>query len=113
MRHWQVHFSAYAAFPPDAFCYYVPSIIKNAILHDQSEFIPISSLLTSLDTSAIPEYWDAFFLDRFAKFNSDQCKLLFDWVNSIDPRNGIIDDVSRDRILMTILTLEDQAGTRG
>ena len=78
LRHWQVHFSAYAAFPPDAFCYYVPSIIKNAILCDKGEFIPVSSLLISLDTSAAPECWDEFFSDRLTKFNGDQYRSLFD-----------------------------------
>lgn len=100
---WEKYFDVISWFSPDAFCYYLPSIIKVSIEESQPNLIVVESIVYMLDRNPEPEWWDEFFLKRWTLFTIQECKAIQEWIfwlSSFNKSNH--DDDSLERALETI-----------
>lgn len=102
---WFEHWPSYYAFSPEAFRYYLPSMLEvtalNNIRYDQLFNCIVNSLNTSGDVSIFPE----FIVSRFVLLRKEQSICVDYWSTIIDWSNSGLDSVDIDRIKLTILSI--------
>jgi len=97
---WREHSWAYSSFTPDAWAFYLPSLLLTAPqLGDNN--LAFSALVSDLDRSPVREYWDEFFLPRFGSLSSLECKALQACIFQPHLLDDF-DEVSRSRLKGTI-----------
>ncbi|MEZ5496154.1 MAG: hypothetical protein R3F25_04910 [Gammaproteobacteria bacterium] len=57
----QVSYDIIFHLSPDAFHYYLPGICCAGLREDNKDLLVFHSIITMLDRSPVPEYWDDFF----------------------------------------------------
>lgn len=107
---WVLHYSALYSFHPDAFIYYLPSLLTCS-LGKTVNFLPLAVLLGMLDTSADPKLWDKFFIDRFGRLTIMQCDVLGKFVQSILVPDLELDEMKKERVILTVLMLREVASS--
>lgn len=65
---------------PDAFCYYLPRIIEVSLYEGLDDLIAVEAIISMLDRSPSPEFWDDFFLSRFTLLSYQECESMQSWV---------------------------------
>ena len=105
---WDIHRDAFYAFTPEAFAYYLPSIICISIEFPQKWFLPVDSLLHILDRSPVVEYWDNFIVTRLIGLKQKEYEMLKEWILllSENPPAGL--DVDFGRVFDTVDLLESE-----
>ena len=77
---WQEHRSAIHFFDPEAFAYYLPSVLLLSAEHPSEELMAAYSLLSVLDCSPDPEGWPQGFASRFLGLNRAELDVLKEWL---------------------------------
>lgn len=77
---WEKHRDAIYAFSPEAFSYYLPSILSLSITRPGIWFFPADALLGLLDRSPTVEYWDTFLTTRLVGLQMDEYEILKEWL---------------------------------
>jgi hypothetical protein len=105
---WDSHRDAIYAFTPEAFAYYLPSIICLSIELPQKWFFPVDSLLRILDCSPVVEYWDSFIATRLIGLKKEEYEILKEWILWLSeyPPTGL--EVDFGRVFDTVNLLENE-----
>jgi hypothetical protein len=75
-RHWS---DAISGFTPDAFLYFLPSLLIVSLDKSNLPLVAADVLISLLATSADPEIWHEHFSKRFQKLSLLELKALKDW----------------------------------
>jgi len=76
---WMRYGDAFFGFSPEAFVYYLPSILGLSLERSKELFAAADALITALDTSADPDIWPEWFSQRFGLLTADELEVLMDW----------------------------------
>ncbi|UTY59606.1 hypothetical protein [Massilia sp. erpn] len=79
-RDWTAHPEAIHFLTPEAFRYYLPSILALSIEAPEEWLWPADALLMVLDRSPVPEYWDEFILTRLLGLADSEYAALEKWL---------------------------------
>lgn len=77
---WDKYPAAVYGFSPEAFCYFLPSILSIGI-REQCPYLLVNySLIEMLDKSPEPSLWDQFFIDRWPNLTQKECEAIQKWI---------------------------------
>jgi hypothetical protein len=77
---WSTHSDAFYAFTPDAFLYFLPSLLSVSVANPQTWLAPADSLIRMLDRSPAVENWDDFLLRRLVGLRDDEYDAISAWL---------------------------------
>ena len=77
---WQEHGSAIYFFDPEAFVYYLPSLLLLSAENPSEVLDAAASLINELDQSPDPEGWTDGLIRRFMGLNSSELDVLKEWL---------------------------------
>lgn len=80
---WEKHTDAFYAFVPEAFIYYLPSILISTMAAPGNQLLAADALLGVLTRSPEIYHWDAFITKRLLCLQPDEYKVLKAWVLSL------------------------------
>lgn len=106
---WRKHPDAFYFFTPEAFAYYLQSIICISLKHFQEWFYPVDILLSILDRSPQVEYWDDFMLSRVGALYPEEYEVLKLWILWLSENSQIYPNIDLGRVFDTVDLLENQA----
>lgn len=111
---WEAHADAFFAFTPEAFVYYLPSILLATGEAQSPNLVVVHSLLGVLDRSPSVHYWDSFMHKRFVGLNAQEYQVLRTWLTSLSGKDGAFDEDGLMRAYETVDLLESEtAKVRG
>lgn len=76
---WLESSDAFFGLSPEAFAYFLPSVLSLSLERANFPMVVADALTTSLDTSADPEIWPEWFRQRFGLLTASELKTLKDW----------------------------------
>lgn len=76
---WLSYSDAFFGFSPEAFAYFLPSILSLSLERAEGSLPAADALITALDTSADPDLWGEWFVQRFGALTADELEVLQDW----------------------------------
>lgn len=79
-ENWERYSGALYAFTPEAFLYYLPSIICLSLKHPKKWFFPADVIFNILDCSPTPVYWSEFMVARFGVLKPKEYNILIEWI---------------------------------
>lgn len=77
---WQQHSSAIYFFVPDAFAYYLPSVLVLSFQNPGDGLMAADALINELDRTPDPEGWTDDFASRFLRLNRAELEVLKEWL---------------------------------
>jgi hypothetical protein len=77
---WEKYFDVYCYFSAEAFCYYLPGIIKVSLEEQEPNLIAVSSIISDLDRSCNQDGWDDLFLARWPLLTSQELCVVQEWI---------------------------------
>lgn len=77
---WNSNMDAIFEFSPEAFVYYLPSLVHLSIINPTSNITSVGALLLFLDTYAPSQYRNEFFNDRLSRLSNEQVAIIKKWV---------------------------------
>ena len=80
---WRDHSSAILFFDPEAFAYYLPSVLMLSAQNPSEWLEAAESLITELDLSPNPEGWTEGLVRRFLGLNPFELDVLKEWLLQI------------------------------
>jgi hypothetical protein len=89
---WEKYSDSIYGFTPEAFCYFIPGIIKSSIVEKKPDMLVVDSLLGMLDRMPEPDYWDDFFIARWPRFSRGECQAIEGWLYWLSDDCGISDE---------------------
>ncbi|KAF1035081.1 MAG: hypothetical protein GAK33_04989 [Burkholderia lata] len=101
---WTTYADAIYRFTPDAFCYFLPGIMRVSVEDNQVALTVVESLIGSLDRSPVAEYWDDYFLQRWPKLTDIECDAVIEWIGWLNEHP--LSPFAKDTILRACETLE-------
>lgn len=111
---WDSHPDAFYAFVPEAFIYYLPSILASTVKQPESWLQSADALLGILDRSAEVDHWDAFITTRLLGLKAPEYEVIKAWLLSISSRTDLVDEDSLMRAYETVDLLQrETAKLRG
>lgn len=105
---WESHSEAIYAFTPEAFAYYLPSILTLSLGHPDQWFPPADGLLRVLDRSPVVEYWDAFITTRLVGLRASEYEALKEWLVSLSGHKDAEAEEMLSRALETVDLLQKE-----
>lgn len=106
---WHAHRDAFYAFTPEAFAYYLPSVLRLALQSNAADLLPADALLSILDRSPSIENWDDFLVTRLGTLRPAECNVLKEWVSALRTIPQWASGHSLDRAFDTAVLLEKRA----
>lgn len=107
---WEKNFDVISILSPEAYCYYLPGVMKASVEDGYSNLVVVSNVIAELDRSPTPEWWDDFFLSHWPKFTVPEYKAIQEWIFWLSSlENSPYTDDSLDRALETINLLIKRA----
>jgi hypothetical protein len=79
-QNWQEHSDAIFFFDPEAFAYYLPSILLLSSQNPNESLNAADSLIGELDRTPDPEGWTKAFVSRFLELNWAEMDTLKEWL---------------------------------
>jgi hypothetical protein len=79
-QNWQEHSDAIFFFDPEAFAYYLPSILLLSAQNPNESLNAADSLIGELDPTPDPEAWSEAFVSRFLELNLAELDTLTEWL---------------------------------
>jgi hypothetical protein len=79
-QNWQEHSAAIFFFDPEAFAYYIPSILLLSAQNPNESLNAADSLIGELDRTPDPEEWSEAFVSRFLELNLAELDMLKEWL---------------------------------
>jgi hypothetical protein len=83
---WQEHSCAIFFFDPEAFAYYLPSVLLFSAQNPSDSLMAADSLINELDRSPNPEGWTEGLVSRFLELNRAELDVLKEWLPSVRVR---------------------------
>jgi hypothetical protein len=77
---WKEHYCSFYFFAPGAFAYYLPSILLLSAQNPNEDLLVADSLISQLDRTPNPEWWEETFVNRFFELNIEELALLKEWL---------------------------------
>lgn len=105
---WEQHPDAFFAFVPEAFIYYLPSIIRVAVINPGQWLGVVDALLRVLDRSPNPYHWDNFIEKRFVGLRTEEYEVIKDWILSLSGTNIFADEDTLSRCYETTELLQNE-----
>ncbi len=78
-RDWSEYGDAFFGLTPDAFVYFLPSILTLSLDRSHGPPAAADALIMALDTSADPDIWPEWFAQRFGLLTASELAALKDW----------------------------------
>lgn len=95
----------------EAFCYYLPGILTCGIKENNPHISIYDSIVSSLDRTPNPDYWDDFFLERWPKLLRAELDAVESWVFWLsDYPDWSAREHSLSRTVDTLSLLQARAG---
>ena len=107
---WAQYSDAIYAFTPEAFCYFLPSILCAGPKDKHPELLVNDIILGILDRSPTVAYWDQFFIERWPLLTQRECQCAQDWTLWLSEANVGISDDSLTRAYETLDILSREHG---
>jgi hypothetical protein len=80
-EHWRKRYCAVHFLSPEAFAYYLPSLLAVQTLQPQGKTdLAVDSLISSLDRSPSTEGWDDHFRSRFLGLTTEEYAVMKEWL---------------------------------
>ena len=76
---WRRYGDAFFGLSPEAFIYFLPSLLLVSLEQANLPLEAADALVSSLDTSADPDIWPGWFVERFSMLALPELKALKDW----------------------------------
>lgn len=105
---WESHRDAVYAFMPEAFAYYLPSILALSYGHPDQWFAPADGLLQVLNRSPVVEYWDAFITTRLVGLRAAEYEVLKEWLLSLSGHKDSDTEDALSRAFDTVNLLQKE-----
>lgn len=102
---WETHPGAFSAFEPEAFIYFLPSILQTSQGDAFNRTQAADSLLRILDRSPVVEHWDSFMCRRLLGLTSEQYDVIQAWLLSF---SGTDDEETLTRSYETVELLKQE-----
>lgn len=106
---WTEHSGAFYAFLPDAFRYYLPSILTLSIERPEQWFSPADALVQILDRSPTVEYWNDFLTDRLLGLRACEYDVLSEWLLSVAQNDVVASPEAMGRAFDTVALLQQES----
>lgn len=103
---WEAHRYAFFSFTPQAFLYYLPSILRLSSERPDSLFLPAEALLQVLDRSPVVEYWDEFILNRLYGLDFKEYEAIAKWIEVLSDSCVVASEDTLGRAFDTIALLQ-------
>jgi len=101
------HFDVMTLISPEAFCYFLPGILKASVEEEEPDLILATNIVSMLDRTPNPDWWDEFFLARWPKLRIAECVVLQEWLFWLAEINvRSVSDDSLERALQTVELLK-------
>lgn len=101
---WEKYYCALFTFAPEAFIYYLPSIISLSLQRPNEWLAPVDSIIAMLDMSPDIASFNDFFYERFVGHRCEVYDLLEDWILVLAENNIYsIDKLSRSIDVIKLL----------
>lgn len=110
LNDWNIHHGAFYAFNPEAFIYFLPSVLILSLDEDGDNLIPACSFLDILDRTPNPEYWDDFFIDRLCKLTKEEYSVIKEWLIE-KSQKSLWNEESLGRAFDTVSLLEKRTNS--
>lgn len=97
-------------FSPEAFCYYLPGLFSAGLRENRADLMAYDALLSTLDRSPVPAYWDDFVLPRLPLLSVEEVDAVSAWATWVEHVAG--DDVYgnlHERVQTTLRLLRERA----
>ena len=99
---WQSHPDAFYSFVPEAFVFYLPSVLIGAMTAPNCELLAADALIGMLDRSPDPYHWDVFMTARLVGLEPAEYEVLKAWLLSRSEEVETSDEDSLTRAYETI-----------
>ncbi|MFC5474673.1 hypothetical protein [Paraherbaspirillum soli] len=110
---WEQYFDVICWLSPLAFCFYLPGIFKATIDDNEPNLIVVGSIVSMLDRSPKPEWWDDFFLPRWTLLTEPECRVTQEWILWLSNfGNAALSDDALERSLQTLELLISKRGKK-
>lgn len=111
---WEKYFDVMTLLSPEAFCYFLPGILKASVEEEEPNLIVAVSIVEMLDRSPDPAWWDEFFLARWPNLSRSECLVLQEWLYWLAKfkRRSVSDD-SLERAVQTVELLKEREDAKG
>jgi hypothetical protein len=100
-KDWEAHSDAIFAFVPEAFIYYLPSILTATLNAPNKQLLVADFLIGTLDRSPEPYHWDKFITDRFIGLEAAEYQALKDWILDLSGQSTVYSEDSLTRSFET------------
>lgn len=100
---WQSHPDAFYSFVPEAFVFYLPSVLIGAMAAPNGELLAADALIGMLDRSPEPYHWDAFMTARLVGLEPAEYEVLKAWLLS---RSEEVETSNEDSLIRAYETID-------
>lgn len=108
---WTTNRGAFHALRPEAFKYYLPSILTLALEKPEQWFFPADSLVSILDRSPMTAYWDDFLTARLLGLEPAEYEVVLEWLLFVADYGVLAEEASFDRAFETICLLQKETAS--
>jgi hypothetical protein len=108
---WEGRSDAFYSFSPEAFVYYLPSILKISSERPEEPFPPADSMLCILDRSPVVDNWDEFLISRMSRLTFSEYATISEWLIRLLENNFPYDQAGISRAFDTIQLLDQASRT--
>lgn len=105
---WTTNRGAFHALRPEAFKYYLPSILALALEKPEQWFFPADSLISILDRSPMIAYWDDFLTARLLGLERAEYEVVLEWLLFVADYGVLAEKASFNRAFETICRLQKE-----
>jgi len=105
---WESHHDAFYAFTPEAFAYYLPSVLCLSSKHPDRWFWPADALMQILDRSPVVEHWDAFLSTRLVGLRPAEYEALKAWLLLLTEHEANASGEALGRAFDTVALLQSE-----
>jgi hypothetical protein len=109
---WRDHWWALTSLRPEAFVYYLPSLLEVSLTEELPYDMARDSLIQTLDTSADIETTPHFSWNRFLLLSHAQFECLEAWIEVLGSKGWFHDALQRERVELTVMVLQEEAEGR-
>ena len=104
------HFEFMNWLSPEAFCYFLPAVLKVSVKENNPDLMAVHALINFLDCSDDPNLWSEFFVKRFSLLSQAECGVLQEWIlwlSSLD--NTTVNQHALGRALSVLEVIKQKA----
>jgi hypothetical protein len=107
------NFEAFSFFAQDAYCYYLPGVMKITIDNQRFDYLAVLNIVGMLDRSPVVEYWDELFTERWTSFSLEELNVIENWLLFMAFESlNVFESNSLDRAIETIELLKNTSTQR-